>query len=62
MDTFHIMQVVERLARQQRLATLAAGIKAAHPAMYPGDVVYQALTMEESLQELDAKRNPHSGY
>jgi hypothetical protein len=57
MDAFHIMSVVERLARQQRLATLAAGIKAAHPAMYYGDIVTYAQRLDAEIYEMDQRKH-----
>lgn len=62
MDEFRLIQMTAKLARLQRLATLAAGVKAAHPAMYGGDVVRAAQDLEDQIQQLDAQRYPGSEY
>jgi hypothetical protein len=58
MDDYEWRNLVERIARLQRVATLAAGVKAAHPAMYYADVVTQAFLFDSKIDSRDSKDHP----
>jgi hypothetical protein len=50
---YELHNLLIRIARRHRLATLAAGIKAAHGAMYYGDIIKEAERMDQELCERD---------
>jgi hypothetical protein len=51
--TYADRQMFEKLARLQRIATIAAGVQAAHPPMYEGEVINRAISLEEAIQRQD---------
>lgn len=51
--TYTDRQMFEKLARLQRIATIAAGIQAAHPPMMEGEIINRAISLEEAIQRQD---------
>lgn len=44
-----------KLARMQRIATLAAGVRVAHPTRYDGNIVQEAMKINKIIEEEDAR-------
>jgi hypothetical protein len=59
MEFYLIRNLAERLARKQRIATLAVGVKTAEPTWIPADVIEEAVRLDHEIERTD---NAHFGH